>query len=152
MARSLRVFWKRHFQGKYQRYVFTFASMHATVADVIFYDGPGMHTVKEAKQVYNSTLIALLKYGFVLVKTWLLIACGTGFSAIIPVKKWRYRKKINDVNTTSYQRYACNVNGFRQMNSPDMFPSKMEISEKWDRSSCKSVTLPKTETATTNHA
>ena len=41
--------------------------MHATNADVTFYDGPGMH-------------------GFVLgmlVKTWLLIACGTGFYAII---------------------------------------------------------------------
>ena len=38
MARSLRVFWKRHFQGKYQRHVdvmyFTFATVHATDADV----------------------------------------------------------------------------------------------------------------------
>ena len=42
-----------------------------------------MHTVKVAKQVYNSTWIALLKHGFVLVKTWLLIACGTGFYAIV---------------------------------------------------------------------
>ena len=33
-----------------------------------------MHTVKAAKQVYNSTWIGLLKPGFVLVKTWLLIA------------------------------------------------------------------------------
>ena len=41
------------------------------------------YTVKAAKQVYNSTWIALLKHGFVLVKTWLLIACGTGFYAII---------------------------------------------------------------------
>ena len=48
-----------------------------------FLYGPGMHTVKAAKQVYNSTWIALLKHGFVLVKTWLLIACGTGFYAII---------------------------------------------------------------------
>ena len=30
MARSLRVFWKRHFQGEYQRHVFTFATVHAT--------------------------------------------------------------------------------------------------------------------------
>ena len=74
MARSLRVFWKRHFQGEYQRHVFTFATVHATDADVTFYDGPGMRTVKAAKQVYNSTWIALLKHGFVLVKTWLLIA------------------------------------------------------------------------------
>ena len=57
--------------------------MHATDADVTFYDGHGMHTVKAAKQVYNSTCVALLKHGFVLVKTWLLIACGTGFYAII---------------------------------------------------------------------
>ena len=78
------VFWKRHFQGKYQRHVFTFATLHASDADVT-YDGPGMHTItcKAAKQVYNSTWIALLKHGFVLVKTWLLIACGTGFYAII---------------------------------------------------------------------
>ena len=87
MACSLRVFWKRHFQGKYQRHVdvmyFTFATVHATDADITFNDGPGMHTVKAAKQVYNSTWIALLKHGFVLVKTWLLIASGTGFYAII---------------------------------------------------------------------
>ena len=73
-------------QGEYQRHVdvmFLFATVHATDADVTFYDGPGMHTVKAAKQVYNSTWIALLKHGFVLVKTWLLIARGTGFYAII---------------------------------------------------------------------
>ena len=67
------------------RHIFTFATVYATDADVTFYDGPGMHTVKAAKQVYNSTSIALLKHGFVLVKTWLLIACGTGFYAIIIV-------------------------------------------------------------------
>ena len=60
------------------RHVFTFAS-------VTFYDGPGMHTIKAAKQVYNSTWIALLKHGFVLVKTWLLIVCGTGFYAIMMI-------------------------------------------------------------------
>ena len=65
------------------RHVFMFATMHATDADITFYDGPGMHTVKAAKQVYNSTWIGLLKHGFVLVKTWLLTACGTGFYAII---------------------------------------------------------------------
>ena len=65
------------------RHGFTFATVHATDADVTFYDGPGMHTVKAAKQVYNSSWIALLKHGFVLVKTWLLITCGTGFYAII---------------------------------------------------------------------
>ena len=57
--------------------------MHVTDSDVTFCDGPGMLTVKAAKQVYNSTRIALLTHGFVLVKTWLLIACGTGFYAII---------------------------------------------------------------------
>ena len=55
------------------RHVFTFATVHATDADVTFHDGPWMRTVKAAKQVYNSTWIALLKHGFVLVKTWLLI-------------------------------------------------------------------------------
>ena len=68
------------------RHVFTFATVHATDANVTFYDGPGMHTVKAAKQVYNSMWIALLKHGFVLVKTWLLIACGTGFYAIFKFK------------------------------------------------------------------
>ena len=67
------------------RHVFTFATVHATDADVTFYDGPGMHTFKAAKQVYNSTWIVLLKHGFVLVKTWLLIACGTGFYAIMTI-------------------------------------------------------------------
>ena len=57
--------------------------MLSTDADVTFYDGPGMHTVKAAKQGYNSTGIALLKYRFMRVKSWLLIACGTGFYAII---------------------------------------------------------------------
>ena len=75
------------------RHVFTFAAVHATDADVTFYDGPGMHIVKAAKQVYNSTWIALLKHGFVLVKTWLLIACGTGFYAII---------KCSNVNIVVY--------------------------------------------------
>ena len=69
------------------RHVFTFATMYANDADVTFYDGPVMHTVKAAKQVYNSAWIALLKRGFVLVKTWLLIACGTGFYAIILVNR-----------------------------------------------------------------
>ena len=57
--------------------------MHVTDAEVTVYDGPGMHIVKAAKQVYKSTGIALLKHGFVLLKTWLLMACGTGFYAII---------------------------------------------------------------------
>ena len=69
---------------------FTFATVHISDADVTFYDGLEMHTVKAAKQVYNSMWIALLKHGFVLVKTWLLIACDTGFYAIMCV--------INDVN------------------------------------------------------
>ena len=53
---------KTPFPGQIQmscwRHVFTFSTVHATDADVTFYDGPGMHTVKAAKQVYNSTLIA----------------------------------------------------------------------------------------------
>ena len=76
------------------RHVFTFAAVYATDADVNFYDGPGMHTVKAAKQVYNSTWIALLKHGFVLVKTWLLIACGIGFYAIIYTKTGRHKTTV----------------------------------------------------------
>ena len=99
MARSLPVFWKLRFQGKYQRrawrHVFTFATVHVTDADVTFWDGPGMLTVKAAKQVYNSTWIALLKHGFVLVKTWLLIACGTGFYAIIVFDHYLWYFDVN---------------------------------------------------------
>ena len=58
-------------------HVFTIATMHVTDCDVTFCDDPGMLTVKAAKQVYNSMWIALLKHSFVLVKTWLLIVCGT---------------------------------------------------------------------------
>ena len=36
-------------------FFFTFATVHATDVDDTFYDGPGMHTVKTPKQVYNST-------------------------------------------------------------------------------------------------
>ena len=78
------------------RHVFTFSTVHATDADVTFYDGPGMNTVKAAKQVYNSTWIALLKHGFVLVKTWLLIACGTGFYAIMEVIYWQHSNSFGD--------------------------------------------------------
>ena len=46
MTPSLPVFWKRRFQGKYQRHawrhVFTFATVHITDADVTFWDSPGM--------------------------------------------------------------------------------------------------------------
>ena len=38
-----------------------------------FYDGPVMLIRKTAKPCINSTLIALLIHGFVLVKTWLLV-------------------------------------------------------------------------------
>ena len=82
---------------------FTFATMHATDADVTFYDGPGMHTVKATKQVYNSTWIALLKHGFVLVKTWLLIACGTGFYAIMIIncEDWVVPVTVKSLGHTS---------------------------------------------------
>ena len=76
------------------RHVVTFATVHATDADVTSYDGPGMHTFKAAKQVYNSTRIALLKHGFVLVKTWLLIACGTGFYAIMGHKNLKSTNQL----------------------------------------------------------
>ena len=59
------MYWKRCFQGKYQRHVdvivFSFATVHVTDADVTFCDSPGMLTVKAAKQVHNSTWITLLK-------------------------------------------------------------------------------------------
>ena len=60
MAHSLRVFWKHHFQGEYQHHIFKFASVHATDTDITFYEGAGTHTVKVAKQVYNSMWIALV--------------------------------------------------------------------------------------------
>ena len=48
--------------------------MHATVDDVDFYDG-----LEVQKPCTNSTWIAELIYGFLPVKTWLFIACGTAF-------------------------------------------------------------------------
>ena len=107
MARSLCVFWKRHFENAMLTSCFTFATVRATDADVTFNDGPGMHTVKAAKQVYNSMWNALLKHGFVLVKTWLLIACGTGFYAIISFYLFvSPKERIQLVYTQLYQKYS----------------------------------------------
>ena len=64
-------------------HVSTFATVHVTGADVTFYDGPGTLTFKTANPCINSTWIALLIHGFVPVKTWLLITCGTAVCAII---------------------------------------------------------------------
>ena len=79
-ARSPSAFYKCHVQGKGQRYsdVIFSHSVHVTDADATFFGGPGMLTMKIAKQVYNSTRMALLKHGFVPVKTWLLLLYGTG--------------------------------------------------------------------------
>ena len=49
--------------------------------DVIFYDGPGRLIHKTLKPCINSTWTALLIHGFVLIKTWLLIAYDTAFYA-----------------------------------------------------------------------
>ena len=45
------------------------ATMHFTDDDDSFYDGPGMLICKPTKPCINSTCIALLIHGFVLVKT-----------------------------------------------------------------------------------
>ena len=58
------------------------ATVHFT-DDVSFYDGRGMLIHKIAKLCINSMWLALLIHGFVLVKTWLLIACDTAFHAVI---------------------------------------------------------------------
>ena len=48
MARSPRTsVLKTPLPGQIQRHVFMFATVHATDAYVTFYDGPGMHTVKQ---------------------------------------------------------------------------------------------------------
>ena len=54
----------------------TVATVHVTGDDVSFYDGPGMLRCKTAKLCINSIVNCT-------VKTWLLIACGTAFYAII---------------------------------------------------------------------
>ena len=59
------------------------STVHITHDDVSFYEGPGMLICKTAKPCINSTQIALLIQGFVLVKIWLLIAWDTAFYAII---------------------------------------------------------------------
>ena len=61
------------------------ATVQFTDDDVSFYDGPGMLIRKTAKPCMNSTWIALLINGFVLVKTWLLIARDTAFNVITRV-------------------------------------------------------------------
>ena len=47
---------------------------------------PRMRICKVQKPCINSTRIAWLIHGFLPIKTWLLIACETGFYAIIKVK------------------------------------------------------------------
>ena len=61
-----------------------FASVHVT-DDVSFCDGPGMLIRKTPKPCINSIWTALLIHGFLLVKSWLLIACNTAFYAIMPI-------------------------------------------------------------------
>ena len=51
--------------------------------EVRFYDGHGMTFSKIKEQACYSMLIALLKTGFLLAKTRLLLSYGTGFNAII---------------------------------------------------------------------
>ena len=53
--------------------------MHVADDDVRFCDGPGKIIRKTAKPYINSARIALLIHGFVLVKTWLVIAHDTAF-------------------------------------------------------------------------
>ena len=64
------------------------ATVHFTDDHISFYDGPGMLIHKTAKPCINSTCIALLIHGFVLVKIWLLIACDIAFYAIIMFIIW----------------------------------------------------------------
>ena len=59
------------------------ATVHFTDDDVSFNDDFGMLIRKTAKLGINSMWLALLIHGFVLVKTWLLIAYDTDFYAII---------------------------------------------------------------------
>ena len=59
------------------------ATVHFTDDDVSFNDDPRMLIRKTAKLCINSMWLALLIHGFVLVKTWLLIAYDTDFYAII---------------------------------------------------------------------
>ena len=60
------------------------ATVHFTDDDVSFYEGPGMLICKTTKPC----ICLMLIHGFVLVKTWLLIACDTAFYAVMIVSKW----------------------------------------------------------------
>ena len=91
-------------------------AVHFTDDDVSFYNGPGMVTSKTAKQSINSTWIALLIHGFVLVKTWLLIACNTAFYAIIIVKHGIWQLSFKDTkmpeiswNSIENMETVCNL-------------------------------------------
>ena len=50
---------------------------------------PGMRICKVQKPCINSTWIAWLMHGFLPVKTWFIIACGTAFYAIIVVYQFK---------------------------------------------------------------
>ena len=69
----------------------TFATVYVTDYDVSFCDGPRMLIRKTAKPCINNTWIALLIHGFVLVKTWRLIACNSFLCSNLV---W-YQPKIN---------------------------------------------------------
>ena len=64
---------------------YVIATVHFTDDDVSFYDSPGMLIRKTTKPRINSAWIAFLIHGFVLVKTWLLIAYDTAFYSMIDI-------------------------------------------------------------------
>ena len=77
------VIWERFENAASREKTNVIATVHFTDDDVSFYDGPGMLIPKTTKPCINSTWIALLIHGFVLVKTWLSIACDTAFYAML---------------------------------------------------------------------
>ena len=117
---------------------FTFATVHVTDADVTFVTALEC-LVKTAKQVYNSMWIALLKHGFVLVKTWLLLLCSSGFYALISPYKHMLWVFIRFINTYGISLELPHVGHSNEYPQHRQFPQHMSFGYHQPHLSCFSV-------------
>ena len=111
--------------ASFWRHDITFVTVHVTDDDVRFCDGPGMLIFKTTKPCINSKWIALLIHGFVLIKTWLLITCGTAFYAIM--YDMRPSTTILSKNRNTFQK---NTDGWKFIVVQRMFEN-MDHLAKW---------------------
>ena len=99
MAHTLRVFWKHHIQGEYQHHV-DVMFLRLLLCTLLMLTSLFMTALECILLKQQSRFIRAreLKHGFVLVKTWLLIACGTGFYAIIPIMTFEQCHEKKDIS------------------------------------------------------